>query len=308
MAWQQLSVTVREASVSLVDDLLSALGAASVTFQDAADQPLYEPEPGEGPLWRKTKVTALFDSHVELAPIQAFVMEHLGDSVLAPANHARIEDQDWVRCWLDYFRPMKFGERLWVCPSGHALPESDATCMVLDPGLAFGTGTHPTTALCLQWLADRVGQDRCVIDYGCGSGILAIAAILLGAGQAFAVDIDSQALVAAGENAIKNNVGTAIRCCKPADLPNVQGDLVLANILAKPLIKLVAEIAPRVRAGGDLVLSGILSEQAENVQEAYRPYFAFQAPYVRDGWVMLHGVRNARRLLEFTDRPEIGAV
>ena len=296
MEWRQLSIVVGDDSAQLLADLLSSMGALSVTFEDAADRPLYEPEPGQTRLWSETKVVALFDADADLARAQAFVTEQLTDTILLGewvVEH--LEEQEWTRCWMDHFQPMSFGEALWVCPSGQPLPETEAACLILDPGLAFGTGTHPTTALCLEWLAGHRADRKCVIDYGCGSGILAIAALLLGASQVFAVDIDPQALTAARDNALKNSVADRIACCKPLELPDVRADLLCANILAKPLIDLAPELAQRVRIGGSLVLSGILEDQIAAVRQAYLPFVAFEPPLLREGWVLLHGVNAQTR-------------
>jgi len=293
MAWRQLSIVVHDESVQLLADLFSSLGALSVTFQDAADRPLYEPEPGQTRLWSETKVVALFDTDADLSRVQAFVTEQLSDTVfLGEWLIEHLEDREWTRCWMDHFQPMSFGDDLWVCPSGQPLPDTEAACLILDPGLAFGTGTHPTTALCLKWLADHRADENCVIDYGCGSGILAIAAVLLGASQVFAVDIDSQALTATCDNALKNSVADKIECCGPSELADVRADLLCANILAKPLIDLAPELAPRVRREGTLLLSGILEDQIDTVRLAYAPFIAFEPPLLRDGWGLLHGVRK----------------
>jgi len=177
---------------------------------------------------------------------------------------------------MEFYKPMKFADKLWVCPTGQERLEPHTVCLTLDPGLAFGTGTHPTTALCLEWLASHDLKDKTVIDYGCGSGILAVAALLLEAKQAHAVDIDPQALTATQDNAQKNRVQTRVLCYLPEQFEPVQCDVVLANILAKPLIELAEAISQLVLSGGRLILSGILAEQTESVLEAYRPYIDFE--------------------------------
>jgi ribosomal protein L11 methyltransferase len=293
MVWRQLSIVVHDESAQLLAGLFSSLGALSVTFQDAADRPLYEPEPGQTRLWSETKVVALFDADADLSQVQAFITEQLADTaLLGEWLIEHLEDREWTRCWMDHFRPMSFGDTLWVCPSGQPLPDTEASCLILDPGLAFGTGTHPTTALCLEWLADHRVDGDCVIDYGCGSGILAIAALLLGARKAFAVDIDPQALTATRDNALKNGVADRIECCTPPELPDVSADLLCANILAKPLIDLAPELALGVRRGGAILLSGILENQIDTVRQAYPPFIEFAPPALREGWGLLHGVRT----------------
>jgi len=293
MAWRQLSIVVQDESAQLLADLLSSMGALSVTFLDAADRPLYEPEPGQTRLWSETKVVALFDADADLSRVQAFVTEQLADMVF-PGEwlSEHLEDREWTRCWMEHFRPMSFGDTLWVCPSGQPLPDTEAACLILDPGLAFGTGTHPTTALCLEWLADHRADRKCVIDYGCGSGILAIAALLLGAGKAFAVDIDPQALIATRDNALKNGVADKMHCCDPSELSDAPVDLVCANILAKPLIDLAPKLTRRVGRGGKVLLSGILENQIDTVRQAYAPFIAFEPPVLREGWGLLSGIRT----------------
>jgi len=200
---------------------------------------------------------------------------------------ARLEDRVWEREWLREFRPMRFGRRLWVGPGGQPVGAPDAVTVRLDPGLAFGTGSHATTALCLQWLDACRIADRTVVDYGCGSGILAIAAALLGAARVIAVDHDPQALAATVDNAQRNDVTDIIEVFSPDDLPEFQADVVLANILAEPLIELAASITGRTRPGGTVVLSGILESQAPAVEDAYLPYCRPESRRSQDGWVCL---------------------
>lgn len=286
--WFQLHFDVTAEEVERVDVLLTESGACAVTVLDAIDDPLYEPAPGEVRVWAQSRVCALFETPPELAPLHAAVTVALG----APPAGWRTEtldDRDWERAWLDDFHPMRFGERLWVCPTTAEPPGSDATVLWLDPGLAFGTGTHETTALCLEWL-DRHPPAGSVLDYGCGSGILAIAALLLGAEHADAVDIDPQALTATRANATVNAVAGRIAIALPEALADdARYQLVLANILAGPLVELAPQLAGRVAPGGALVLSGILAEQADAVAEAYHPWFGTLERTVRDGWVRLSG-------------------
>ncbi|MFQ5645052.1 MAG: 50S ribosomal protein L11 methyltransferase, partial [Thiogranum sp.] len=216
-----------------------------------------------------------------------------GAPLVARLKQETLHDQDWERLWLERFQPMKFGERLWICPDGQRPPQDDAAILIdLDPGLAFGTGTHATTALCLEWLDRHAPRQQSVLDYGCGSGILAVAALKLGAAQVWGVDIDRQALWASGENAERNGVRAGLRTGLPGELPDQVFDLLLANILANPLIELAPRLAGLVRPDGWLVLSGILSAQADAVRAAYAPWFSLSGPVERDGWVRLHGKRN----------------
>ena len=203
-----------------------------------------------------------------------------------------LADCDWSNTWRESFRSMCFGDRLWVCPFGETPPGPDAVVINLDPGLAFGTGTHTTTALCLEWLDANPPLDRRVVDYGCGSGILAIAAHRLGAASVQAVDIDPQALTAARENAVRNAIADGFEVLLPQALPVTQVDLVLANILANPLIELAGELSSRVCSGGEIVLTGLLEEQAEEVMRAYQSWCVFTEPVKRDGWVRLDGRRR----------------
>ncbi len=293
MAWHQLSVITDQNTAPVLSDFLSELGAVSVTYTDAEDRPVYEPPPGETRIWEHTRVSALFELDIEPELVKTLVFSHFAVNQLQHWQQELIEDQVWERAWMEHYRPMKFGERLWVCPSGQEKYETGCVCMTLDPGLAFGTGTHPTTALCLEWLASNPVRDAVVIDYGCGSGILAVAALKLGARAAHCVDIDPQALEATRSNAEKNGVREGIHCYLPEKFASPGADIVLANILAKPLIELTATIGGLVNPGGRLILSGILNEQAEAVAAAYRRQgLLFAAPAVREDWSRLDGTKT----------------
>ena len=211
------------------------------------------------------------------------------------AHWSTLEDRAWERAWLDDFEPMQFGRSLWVCPHGHAAP-AEATAVYLDPGLAFGTGRHATTALCLEWLDQAQLDGRSLIDYGCGSGILAIAAARLGATSVRAVDVDEQALGAARDNAAANGVADRVTVALPADAGAEPADVVVANILARPLVELAPVLAALTRPGGHVVLSGILDEQAEQVQTAYSACFEMLKPLCRAGWARLTGVRHVHAM------------
>ena len=293
MPWQQLSLETGDLDAEALSDFFSGQGAVSVTFADAADQPLYEPDPGTTPLWSSTRVTALFESNADVSPVKQRLADTFGAPVLQRLAQTTLDDQDWERVWLERFQPMRFGNHLWVCPDGMRPPHDDAAVIIdLDPGLAFGTRTHPTTALCLAWLDAHPPRDATVIDYGCGSGILAIAALKLGAAEVRAVDIDPQALWASEENAKRNQVADRLHTALPDVLPRQTCDLLLANILANPLLELAPQLAAQVRGGGDVVLSGILANQPEMVSAAYARWFDMAPPVLGDGWVCLHGIRN----------------
>ena len=291
MPWNQIRLRALREHSEALEDLLLELGAMSVTFSDAEDNPVLEPAPGETPIWPELILTALFeaDANVEL------VISALENSIhpFTDLKSEILEDQDWERAWMNDFKPMQFGKHLWICPSWQEPPNPDAINLMLDPGLAFGTGTHPTTALCLEWLDAHPPKGQLVIDYGCGSGILAIAALKLGARHCWGIDIDPQALTASRDNAEKNNVGDAhFYVADPDGLPPVTADLVIANILSGPLVELATELNALVKPGGQIVLSGILQEQADSVLKAYSQWFEMQPPVTREDWVRLEGIKR----------------
>ncbi|MGK8437772.1 50S ribosomal protein L11 methyltransferase [Ectopseudomonas hydrolytica] len=292
MPWLQVRLAITPEQAETFEDALLEVGAVSVTFMDAEDQPIFEPDLGTTPLWSHTHLLALFEADTDETALIAHLQLLCGGTL--PDHHVeRIEDQDWERSWMDNFQPMRFGQRLWIVPSWHAAPEPDAVNLLLDPGLAFGTGTHPTTALCLEWL-DGQNLDGCrVLDFGCGSGILAIAALLLGAPQAVGTDIDPQALEASRDNANRNGIDPArFPVYLPADLPQQPAEVVVANILAGPLVSLAPQITALVQEGGRLALSGILAEQAEEVRAAYAGAFELDPTAIKDGWVRISGVKR----------------
>ena len=291
MPWLQVRLAIQPDQAEHWEDTLLELGAVSVTFMDGEDQPIYDPDLGTTPLWSHTHLLALFESDVDAQALRQHLQLLGGDDT--PEMHLeQIEDQDWERSWMDNFHPMRFGQRLWIVPSWHAAPEPDAVNLLLDPGLAFGTGTHPTTALCLEWL-DGQHLDNCsVLDFGCGSGILAIAAKLLGAQQLTCTDIDVQALEATRDNASRNGIAAAdIPVYLPEDMPQQEFDVVLANILAGPLVALAPQLIGHTRSGGRIALSGILAEQAQEVRDAYSAAFTLDPTAEKDGWVCISGVR-----------------
>lgn len=288
MAWLQLRI--RTEYPEFADEILQAQGASAVSFVDAEDDPVLEPLPGETPLWAQTVTLGLFPEQTDVAPVLAALHEQLPDGAAVTVETELVEDRDWVRVWLKDCPPLKFGERLWVCPHEKKVEEPGAVTVLLDPGLAFGTGTHPSTALCLDWLATHDIQHWRVLDYGCGSGILAIAALRLGAASAVGYDIDPQAIQASRDNAIVNGVSAALVTVAPEEgITPFPADLVLANILAKPLIALAPLLASSLRQGGWIVLAGLLDRQAEEVRAAYDPWIEFEPDVSRDGWTRLAG-------------------
>jgi ribosomal protein L11 methyltransferase len=293
MPWLQVRLAITPEQAETYEDALLGVGAVSVTFMDAEDQPIFEPDLGTTPLWSNTHLLALFEADTDPANLVAHLQLLTGGEL--PAHEIEhIEDQDWERSWMDNFQPMRFGQRLWIVPSWHAAPQPEAVNLLLDPGLAFGTGTHPTTALCLEWLDGQDLNDCTVIDFGCGSGILAIAALLLGAPQAIGTDIDPQALEASRDNAGRNGIDPArFPVYLPADMPQQPAEVVVANILAGPLVSLAPQITALVKAGGRLALSGILAEQAEEVRVAYADAFDLDPTAIKDGWVRISGVKRA---------------
>lgn len=274
-----------------LSDLLSQHGALSVTLEDAGDQSLLEPLPGETPLWKATRVVGLFEGTIRPELLLAELDIALAPEPLPPHTLEPLEDQVWERTWMEHFEPMRFGRRVWICPTWREPPDPSGVVLRLDPGLAFGTGSHPTTALCLEWLDAASLARAAVIDYGCGSGVLGIAALKLGARRVWAVDIDPQALTATRANAEANGVVDAMTISHPEALPEVASDLMLANILAGPLVELAPVLAAKVRSGGRLVLSGILRAQAGSVAAAYGDAFEMQAPVFREDWALLAGRR-----------------
>ncbi|KGE02844.1 50S ribosomal protein L11 methyltransferase [Pseudohaliea rubra] len=292
MSWLQLRLDTAPAAAAALEERLLAAGAVSVTLEDNADEPVLEPGVGETPLWQQTRLTGLFPADADMDSVLAGL-----DPVLTVDATPRVEileDKDWSREWMQHYRPLQFGPRFWVCPSWLEPPDPTAVNLLLDPGLAFGTGTHPTTALCLAALADAVPAGARAVDYGCGSGILAVAAAKLGAGPVLCVDNDPQALAAAADNAARNGVALAgLTIALPGDydasLWQGQCDLVVANILAGPLLALAPTIAGFLRPGGVLLLSGLLASQAEELIAGYAALLPLAVAGEQEGWVVLRG-------------------
>jgi len=299
MGWIQLQLSTTPDLAPEIESLLEAHHSLAITLVDAADQPVFEPARGETPLWDSIILTALFPKAINPEELIQNLNKDYHPKKLPPLEFRLLEDEDWERTWMDNFKPMRFGENLWICPSWATTPEPEAINIMLDPGLAFGTGTHPTTALCLSWLDRQNLKDKHLIDYGCGSGILGIAALLLGARQVIGVDNDPQALTASRSNCEKNQldlknfpVYLPKEFVRQINLKAIQPvDLLLANILAGPLIELAAYLAALVRSDGEILLSGILEDQAESVQEAYAPWFEIEPITSQDGWVRIVGRR-----------------
>ncbi len=329
MSWLQLQMRASRDQVEAMESLLLDAGAVSVTLLDAEDEALFEPGVGETPLWRELILTGLFTSDIDRTTLQQHLQAHWSGD-LPPLHFSTLEDQNWERAWLDDFKPMCFGTKLWVCPSwwkqsgvdNSALwhpDEADASrwesnnqtllqqmqapgnaVLLLDPGLAFGTGTHPTTSLCLQWLDSRNIENQTLVDYGCGSGILGLAALLLGASKVYGVDNDPQALQATADNCLKNRIDpVSFPVCLPRDFAlqlasgKVQPvDGMMANILAGTLIELAELLSLQVRHGGWILLSGILSEQSNAVINAFEPWFAGLDVKQEGDWVSINGTRR----------------
>ncbi len=296
MSWLQLRLDTDPAAAARLEDALLAAGAVAVTLEDTlgdkTDGPVLEPGVGETPLWRQTRLTGLFPADADMDAVVAGL-----DAGLTGAAAPRVEileDKDWTREWMQHYRPMQFGPRFWVCPSWLEPPDPDAVNLLLDPGLAFGTGTHPTTALCLGQLAGAVGEGARVVDYGCGSGILAVAAAKLGAGPVLCVDNDPQALAATADNATRNGVPLdGLTVALPGDYDSApwagRCDLVVANILAGPLLELAPVIAGFLRPGGVLLLSGLLASQAGALIDGYAARLSLAVAGEQAGWVVLRG-------------------
>jgi ribosomal protein L11 methyltransferase len=301
MTFYEIEFPLAPLSVGLVEEALLEIGASSVTFVDRGDEPVLEPLPGEVRLWSDTLVRALFDQSSEPVRNLDRLATVLGPHITQTARVRPVLDQEWERVWQSDWKPMRFGRRLWVCPHDAPAPQDpDAVVVRLDPGLAFGTGTHPTTALCLQILESLPIAGRSVIDYGCGSGILGIAALKLGAAHVTAVDLDPQALLATRDNAIRNGVSPDVDVrgvdasgdSRPGDSPLAPAFCVLANILAGPLIELAPKLTAACEPGGYLLLSGLLKTQAYEVKAAYSPAFDMVQVVQRDDWCCIYARRG----------------
>jgi ribosomal protein L11 methyltransferase len=291
-AWQELHFTARKDQVQVLEEWLFERGALSVTLEDDADQPLLEPGPGETPLWDVVRVTALYVGDQDITPILGEIPPNLITS--ASRAPVPVADREWARVWENEFHPLQMGERLWICPSWTPPPDPDAINILLDPGLAFGTGTHPTTAMCLRSMDADLGSGARVVDYGCGSGILGIAAVRLGATAVLGVDNDPQAITASLNNAARNHVSReAFSVVLPEDelVSSWRGAAtwVVANILAGPLVALAPVLTSLMTPGGRLLLAGLLADQAKEVIKAYAPTVDLVIADQQEGWVLLSG-------------------
>ncbi|ENX48695.1 MULTISPECIES: 50S ribosomal protein L11 methyltransferase [Acinetobacter] len=298
MKWLQIHITVDQAQVDFTETLLMSLGAVSVTLDDAEDQALLEPLPGETPLWNKVIVTGIYQEDdqdpIDVEMLQAFLKEQLPD---APIRHEQLEDQVWERAWMDYYEPIQIAENFWIVPEWLEAPDSNAVNIKLDPGLAFGTGNHASTFLCLQWLGQTDLKDKIVIDYGCGSGILGVAALLLGAKKVYATDIDPQAVLATKQNAELNHVLDRLFVGLPeefnAEFKSQKADVLVANILAAPLMALAPEFATLLKSEGEFALAGVIEEQVADVTGVYSEFFDIVHIEKREeNWCRISGKRQ----------------
>ena len=291
MPWLQLKIITPRKYVESLEDSLLACGAASVTLEDNADQPILEPALGETPLWDNVKITGLFDAEINTANTTTLAEKRFGNK-LPEHTWELLEDKDWEREWMKNYHAIRCGDRLWICPSWQQPPEPDKINLMLDPGLAFGTGTHPTTFMCMQWIDNQDFSGLDIVDYGCGSGILGIATLLMGAKKVIGVDIDPQALLATTENAKRNNLADNVMpVFLPENCPQIQADIMLANILAGPLAELAPSLNKLTKVGGKICLSGILAIQADAVKAAYAQWFDFDPITQQEEWVRITGTK-----------------
>ncbi len=287
MPWLQLTISSKKSMAGQVEEVLANVGALSVSYEDNGNQAILEPEIGQHPLWDLVSMTGLFDASANTNLISGILSQQLKLKKIE-YRWELLEDRDWERESLKNYQPIKCGHRLWVCPSWIKPPEPESINLLLDPGLAFGTGTHPTTFLCLQWLDAARLEGKTIIDYGCGSGILAIASLLLGAKNTTCIDIDPQALMATTENAKRNGLMANLTAVYlPEDAPNYPADIVIANILSGPLISLASRLASLTSPGGLLCLSGVIESQSEKVQENFSAWFEFNSPVYKENWALL---------------------
>lgn len=295
MAYLKLEITITEDQFPLLEQALSRAGALSVSAMDAADQPILEPKPGEAPLWQNLILSALFQSNKNrskiLNKIKPFLLQDQDQQMV----WTELPEQAWEKAWLQYYQPIHFKNKLWIGSTEHTPPNGTTPKLLLDPGLAFGTGSHPTTYLCLEWLSEQNLQGQILLDYGCGSGILMLAALQMGAKSATGVDLDPQALTATADNAKRNQINQGFDLYLPENLQkNSRFNIVIANILANPLIELSSFLCSLLTKDGKIILSGLLVDQAEHVKQAYAAHIIWQHQYEKEGWVCLVGIINAR--------------
>jgi len=301
MPWQQLHIRCEKSQAELAETLMLEANALSISLDDAGDQPLFEPLPGESPLWDDVIVTGLFDGDCNLETLSQDIAN---DVVATRVWTSRVDDKDWEREWMKNYHPIECANGLWIVPKWMSPPNPNAINIIMDPGLAFGTGYHATTRLCIDWLTEQPLQGKVVIDYGCGSGILGIAALLLGAKQVYAVDIDPQAVLATHQNAERNHVADKLQAFLPEQFSDyckeqaiLPVDLITANILAKPLMSLAPYFATLLKSQGSIVLAGLIENQVEDVKAAYQPYFEMDGEFTFSAqedrhWHRLSGFRR----------------
>ena len=292
MNWIQIKFDVNAEHADQVADALQTLAADAVTFEDAEDNPVFEPDPGEIRLWHRTRVVGLFAADIDTTSMVETVRQQLGSSIIYAHSIEVVPDKDWVRASLEHFKPLRCGQRLWICPTWHTPPDPTAVNVMLNPGLAFGTGAHPTTALCLEWLDAHPPHEQRVLDFGCGSGILAVAATMLNASQVDVVDHDPQAIEATLANAQINDMTARVRVVTADQLIPHTYHTILANILAAPLIQLAPSFASWIQPHGALILSGILSEQKESIVAAYQTWFTITNIVERQNWLCIAAKRT----------------
>ncbi len=298
MKWLQIHITVEQADVDFTETVLSSIGAVSVTLDDAENQDLLEPLPGETPIWNKVIVTGIYaqedDEEIDVAALETFIRTQLPTQLI---RSEFMDDQEWERTWMDAYEPIKIDEKYWIVPKWMEAPEADAVNIKLDPGLAFGTGNHASTFLCLQWLGKTDVKDKIVIDYGCGSGILGVSALLLGAKKVYATDIDPQAVLATKQNAELNGVLENLYVGLPEEFNETfkgkQADVLVANILASPLMALAEEFSTLIKSEGEFALAGVIEEQVADVSSVYSEFFDIVQVEKRDeNWCRISGSRK----------------
>lgn len=307
MSWQHIHLQCPKDKVEFAEALFYESEAVSILLEDAGDEPLFEPLPGEEPLWDEVILTAIYDTNSD-DRFDGTDFEALANDIAAQVSASRfwttrLDDKDWSREWMVHYKPVKCEGNLWIVPEWLDAPDPTATNLILDPGLAFGTGYHATTRLCLDWLSAQNLKDKVVIDYGCGSGVLGVAALLLGAKEVLAVDIDPQAILATRQNAALNNVSDRLKVFLPEEFSEYQSahdltaDTITANILAKPLIEFAPLFSTLLKDGGSIVLAGLIENQTQSVIDAYAPYFELGAAYHYDNkddhhWHRLSGIKK----------------
>ena len=293
MAWWQLTVHSKTADAEQVENALLSIGALAITISDAHDEPIYEPLPGQTPLWSESLVTGLFDQKNTIENLYDQLVHLLPDNLASTIKQQLLEEQVWERAFLEHFKPTLFGQNLWIIPSWHEAVNDQAVNIRLDPGIAFGTGSHPTTALCLEWLDLNPIKGLDIIDFGCGSGILGIAALLLGAKHVAFTDIDPQAIESTQLNAERNELDQSkMQLSLPHELAQTPVDLLIANILSGPLVELEPQLAQLVKPNGKILLSGILPEQIDNILTAYSTHFDCDTPTIKDEWVRVTATKR----------------